>query len=130
MAAATVILIGFPIMRWLSSQPTTTAPLATGPVAPPSAGAQGYLNAAVRHFERGEFQECVEAAKAAIAIDAKSASAHNNAAACYGSLGKLDEEIEHATEALRIDPNHSMAKSNLLWAIEQKRIREQANAPK
>ena len=50
------------------------------------------------------------------------ADAYNNIAAAYSALHLWDFAIAAAQEALRIRPDYQLARNNLNWALEQKRL--------
>ena len=50
------------------------------------------------------------------------AEAHNNLAAGLTSLRKWDEAIAEARKALQLKPDFPLARNNLAWALEQKRL--------
>jgi Flp pilus assembly protein TadD len=81
--------------------------------------ADAALALSVHHANARRFQECIDAARQAIALRPDSADAHNNLGYCYGGLGKWDEGIASAREALRLRPDFQTAKNNLLWMVRE-----------
>ena len=127
------VVLGYPLVRWVvnrNQNPPAPATAGPAPAAPAAGTPQYYVNLSVQHYQAGRFQECIDAAKRAVELKPDSADAFNNMAACFGSLGRFDEEIQSAQEALRIDPTHGLARNNLVWALQQKKLRETGPSPK
>ena len=104
---------------------------APAPAQAPAAGTlQFFLNLSAEDYRGGKFPECIEDAGKAIALDAKSSEAYNNRGACYGSLGMFDEEIASEQESVRLNPGNQLAKNNLDWALQRKKIRDSVREKK
>ena len=52
------------------------------------------------------------------------AEAFNNLAAGYASMRMWNEAIDAAAEAVRLHPDFQLARNNLAWAEEQRRLEE------
>jgi hypothetical protein len=99
--------------------PPASTPTA-GNATPSPVQAESHLNRSVRHCQRQEFAECVNAARAAVKDDPLLPEAWNNAAAGYAGLGLWDDAIRSATQALKLRPDFQLAKNNLAWANQQR----------
>jgi tetratricopeptide (TPR) repeat protein len=80
------------------------------------ARADQLVNLSLEHFRAGRFEQSIDVAKQAVAIDPRSAEAYNNMAAAYNSLGRWSDGIEAAKKALTINPGFQVAKNNLAYA--------------
>lgn len=60
-----------------------------------------------------KFEECIAAAKKAIALRSDYPEAYNNIAAAYVALHRWDEAIQAASEAVRLNPGYELARKNL-----------------
>ena len=97
----------------------------------PAAGTtQFFLNLSADDYRTGKFPECIDDAGKAIAMDPKSSEAYNNRGACYGSLGMFDEEIASEQQSVRLNPGNQLAKNNLDWALQRKKIRDSVREKK
>jgi tetratricopeptide (TPR) repeat protein len=72
-----------------------------------------YLKLSVLYYETGRYEDCINAARAALKINPDLAEAYANIASAYHTMGKLDETIAALEEEVRINPNLRSAKSNL-----------------
>jgi tetratricopeptide (TPR) repeat protein len=86
---------------------------ATAPEGPKSL--KYYLSLSLSECRAGRNQECVDASKAALELDANSAIAYNNLAVGYAGLGAWDDAVIAARNAVRIDPGMQLAQNNLAW---------------
>jgi tetratricopeptide (TPR) repeat protein len=82
--------------------------------------AANFLNTSFRHYEAGDFQGSVDAARMALRLRPDYAEAYNNIAAGLASLKRWDEAIQAAREALRVNPDFPLARNNLAWAEAEK----------
>src|SRR5262245_49716316 len=110
--AALIVLaiVAYPAARWMG--------VGGDPVA--SGSRRSLLQQSVEHYTAGRYDEAVQAAKAAIAENAKSAEAYNNLAVSYLGLRRYDEGIEAAQTAIRLQPDNQLAKNNLAWIEREK----------
>jgi tetratricopeptide (TPR) repeat protein len=76
-------------------------------------GPEEQLHISAEFCRAGKFQECIDAARKALALRPDYAEAYNNIAAAYTSLRRWDEGIQAATEAIRLKPDFELAKKNL-----------------
>lgn len=91
---------------------------------------QYFLNLSAEDYRTGKFPECIDDAGKAIQLDPQDAAGYNNKGACYGSLGMFDEEIQAEQEAVRLNPANQLAKNNLDWALQRKKIRDSVREKK
>jgi len=117
-AVAIVVLLTYPVVRWMISGEGGTA--VTG-----SAAGAKELQLSFEYYRDGRYQDAIAAAKAAIAANPSSANAYNNLAVSYMGLHQVDDAIHAAQEAIRLDPNFQLAKNNLAW-FQQERLRSGA----
>ena len=82
---------------------------------------EDFLSASLRYHQAGQYNESIEAARAALRLRPGYAEAYNNLAAAYESMEKWDEAIAAASEAVRLKPDFELARNNLAWARQQKR---------
>ena len=83
---------------------------------------EDFLNRSLAAYRAGNFQQCIDEARAALKLKPDYAEAYNNIAAGYQSLGRWDDAIQAASEAVRLKPDFQLAKNNLAYAQEQKRL--------
>jgi tetratricopeptide (TPR) repeat protein len=91
---------------------------------------QYFLNLSAEEYRAGKFPECIADAAKAIDLDPQNAAGYNNKGACYGSLGMFAEEIQAEQEAIRLNPANQLAKNNLNWALERKKVRDSVREKK
>jgi protein O-mannosyl-transferase len=82
------------------------------------------LQLSLLYHEAGRFQECIAAAKRAIAIKPDFPEAYNNLAAAYEGLKQWDDAIAAAQQAIKLKPDFQLAKNNLAYSLQQKRLAE------
>ena len=70
----------------------------------------------------GRFDAAIDTAHHAVLLDPSSADGYNNLAAGYAAVGMWDEAIDSALTALQIRQDYPLARNNLAWALEQKRL--------
>jgi len=91
------------------------------PPAPLKPGtADYYLDQSLKYYQAGAFQQSIDSARRALAIDPAMAAAYNNIAASYASLKMWDRAIESAQKALQLKPDFQLARNNLNWALNGK----------
>jgi hypothetical protein len=95
-----------------------------GPAVSPPRTPEYFLNQSLAHYQAGEFDDCIAAAKEALKLKPDMAEAFNNIAACYASMRMWKEAIGAAAEAVRLKPDFQVARNNLAWADEQRRLEE------
>jgi tetratricopeptide (TPR) repeat protein len=91
--------------------------------AEPSSGLatpEALLQLSHRLYGERKYQECILAARQALALKPDYADAFNNLAAAYNALGMWDDGIHAAMEAVRLSPDNQLARNNLLWGMAQK----------
>jgi Flp pilus assembly protein TadD len=76
-------------------------------------GAQGHLDLAYEHNERGEFAEALIECDAALAADPGPAEAHNLRGMVLEALGRPDEALEAYRTAVELEPEFGDARENL-----------------
>lgn len=101
-------------------RPPASAPITTGTSAGPS-GDPSSLS--LRHCQRREFTECVNAARAALEENPLSPEAWNNAAVGYAGLGLWHDAVQHASRAVALRPDFQLARNNLAWASRERALR-------
>lgn len=82
--------------------------------------ASDLINASLAAYRAGRFEESIDLAKRALAVDPHSAEAWNNIGAGYGALQQWDRAIAAEQQALNLNPNLQIAKNNLRWYQAQK----------
>lgn len=81
------------------------------------AKAAAFLNISLARFNEGDFVQCIEAARQALALLPHYAEAYNNIGIAYVKLGQLEEGIAAYRKALEINPDYQLAKNNLAEAL-------------
>jgi tetratricopeptide (TPR) repeat protein len=110
-AIVALVLVVYPAVRWVMSR--------SGGTTPPAAGV-ATLQLSYEHYQARRYDEAVATAKAVIATNPTSADAYNNLAVSYLALQKYDDAIRAAREAIRLRPDFQLAKSNLVWILQEK----------
>jgi protein O-mannosyl-transferase len=87
--------------------------------------ADDYVNLSLAHYRKGNYEDCIQAAREALKRQPRYAVAFNNIAAAYAAMHNWDRAIEAAREALKIMPGFELAQNNLAWAESQKRLEKQ-----
>lgn len=72
--------------------------------------------------QQGRYEESIAAAHQALELDARSAEAWNNIAAAYEAMGAWDRAIDAAQKAIALKPGFQLAKNNLAWSEQQKKL--------
>lgn len=103
-------------------------------VAKTAPNVNNYLALSVRYYEAQRYQDCIDAARAALKVNPNQAEAYANIAAAYHTMGNhLDETIAALQEEVRLNPNLPAGKANLDIELAEKRERSgstpDANAP-
>ncbi len=78
------------------------------------------LERSVAAYRAGQFRECIDLARLALARQPGYAEAYNNLAAGFIGLGQWDDGIAAAEDALRLNPDLVSARNNLAYARRQK----------
>jgi tetratricopeptide (TPR) repeat protein len=111
LAVLACVLVAFPLAHsWIAREPRV------------SEIPEDFVALSMRQYQAHQFRECIESAQAALKLEPGLAIAFNNMGACYGALGLLDEAIRSDAEAVRLQPDYQLAKNNLAWALDQKRL--------
>ncbi len=103
---------------------SATAVLAGAWHGPANNPAAPFINASLAAYQAGRYEQSIDAAKQALAVDANSAEAWNNLGAGYGALGQWDRGIAAEQQALLRNPKLQIAGNNLRWFQ-----RQQAQTP-
>lgn len=119
--AGIALLLAYPLILLFVDR---GAPAADTP--PTAAGTPAsLLNQSLQHYEAGQYQESIAAARELLKMAPDSAEAYNNLAVAYLRLGSWDEARRNAQEAIRLNPDFALARNNLAW-IEQERAKASA----
>jgi tetratricopeptide (TPR) repeat protein len=84
--------------------------------------AAGWVNLSQTYYGQGKYLESVAAAQTAAYLKPDMPEAHNNLGAAYAALHLWDLAIQADLEAVRLNPNMALARNNLAWATEQRRL--------
>src|SRR5262249_4627353 len=120
-AGIAAALVGYPVVRQLRREPAgqeradVERQLLT-------IRTNDYVWLSYQAYSMGRFDAAIDAAHRAVILDPSSADGYNNLAAGYAALGMWDEAIESALAALQIRPDYTLARNNLAWAQQQKRL--------
>ncbi|HEU0123618.1 MAG TPA: hypothetical protein VFQ91_24010 [Bryobacteraceae bacterium] len=111
-------------LRMAPGDETSTAYLRRQDAAPtPADTPESLLSRSLTLYNLGRFEECIQAARAALRLRPGYAEAHNNISAAYNAMKQWDDGIRAADDALRINPSYELARNNRKWAISQKEAR-------
>jgi len=80
-----------------------------------------YLNLSHTYYKAGNWQECINSAKKAIALKPNGPGAYNNICSACIHLKKYDEAIKSCNKAIELLPDYQLAKNNLDWAKNSKK---------
>lgn len=80
---------------------------------------EAYLDLSLRYYQAKEFQQSIDAAKAAVALKPDYEAAYSNICAAYNELGQFAEGKKAGEAAIRLNPNDPMAKANLAWSVSE-----------
>lgn len=98
---------------WHNLQWLLAARLAAKPTA------ESYKAEAITSYLEGNYRECVDLSRRALALYPEYTRALVMQSICYRQLGMTTEAIASAREALRIEPDSSAAEDSLRRALEQ-----------
>jgi protein O-mannosyl-transferase len=98
------------------------AKLAQSHASPVASTVNGWVQRSLELNRAGRYTESREAAAEAVKLDPRSAEAWNNIAAAEEAMHHWDAAIEAAGKALAIRPDFQLARNNLTWSEEQKRL--------
>ena len=79
-----------------------------------------FLDLSLTYYHAGNYEESVDAARAALRLRPNYAEAWNNIAAARQFQERWDDAIQAAEAALRIKPDFPLAKNNLAFSRQQK----------
>jgi protein O-mannosyl-transferase len=91
---------------------TALSTLGDGTSAPAMSPAAS-IDASLAAYRAGRFQESIDEAQKALAVDPRSAAAWTNIGAAYGGLRRWDTAIDAEQKAIALDPGLDIAKNNL-----------------
>jgi len=77
---------------------------------------ENFLELSLQFYNRGEYQQCIDACNEAIKLKPDYAEAYNNICSAYNALKMWDKGAEACKKALKIRPDYELAKNNLKWA--------------
>lgn len=97
---------------------------------PAAASLQELLNLSSEYYRTNKLAECVDAAGQATRLDPHNSNAFNNLGVCYAAVGLFDRAIQVEQEAVRLDSENQLAKNNLAYSLQQKKIRDAVSAKK
>ena len=101
------------IAKRFQSDPAAAVAQAQAPPPIEQASPEAMLHESAGLCREGKFEECIAAAKKAIALRPNYPEAYNNIAAAYVALHRWDEAIQAAGEAVRLNPDYELARKNL-----------------
>jgi len=74
---------------------------------------ENLINLSLFYYTNGRYQDCVDAAKAALKLNPRSDVACNNICSAYNMLGMWDQAIEAGEAGLSINPGSELLQNNL-----------------
>jgi len=75
-----------------------------------------WLNRSLAFYNQGKYEDCIAAARQALALRPNYGAAWNNITAGYNAQGKWAEGVQAGEMAVKLDPASDLAKNNLAWA--------------
>ena len=84
--------------------------------------ADAWLGLSLSYYQQQRYMESIGAAQTAVNLRPGFAEAYTNIGAAYSALHLWDLAIQSAQQALTLKPEVTLAKNNLAWALEQKRL--------
>lgn len=84
--------------------------------------ADAWLGLSLSYYQQQRYLESIGAAQTAVNLRPGFAEAYTNIGAAYSALHLWDLAIQSAQQALTLEPEVTLAKNNLAWALEQKRL--------
>jgi 4-amino-4-deoxy-L-arabinose transferase-like glycosyltransferase len=78
---------------------------------------ENLLNLSVSYMHAKRYEDCIAAAKKALALRPEYADAYNNICVANNMLGRFLDGKEAGEEAVRIAPNVELFQSNLKWSL-------------
>jgi tetratricopeptide (TPR) repeat protein len=81
-----------------------------------------WLAQSLEYYRQSKFIESAFAAQTAANLQPDLPEAWNNVGAAYAALHLWDAAIQADQQALRLKPDFQLARNNLAWATEQKRL--------
>jgi hypothetical protein len=79
--------------------------------------AENFLNLSASYIHAKRYEDCIAAAKKALALRPEYADAYNNICVADNMLGRFLDGKEAGEEAVRIAPNVELFQSNLKWSL-------------
>lgn len=110
--------------NWLAKAPGIRAPAPVTAQAVPGVAGQGapvatepmLIEQSLAFYRAHQYQQCVNAAMAAVRLKPSSATAWNNIGACYCGLQAWEKAVPALEQAIHFQPDFQLAKNNLAWA--------------
>lgn len=93
-----------------------------GPADSPPKTAAAWIDVSLGLYQSGRYQESLEAAHKALALDPRSPEAWNNVAASEQAMQHWDSAIAAAQKALDLRPDFQLARNNLAYALQQRAL--------
>lgn len=81
---------------------------------------ENFLDLSLQFYNRGEYQQCIDACNEALKLKPDYAEAYNNICSAYNAMKMWDKGAEACEKALKIRPDYELAKNNLKWAKSNK----------
>jgi len=81
---------------------------------------ENFLDLSLQFYNRGEYQQCIDACNEALKLKPDYAEAYNNICSAYNAMKMWDKGVEACENALKIRPEYELAKNNLNWAKSNK----------
>lgn len=106
-------------------EPSVKSPPAQSGALPRNAAAMTpaqWLDQSLDYYRQSKFLESAFAAQTAANLKPDLPEAWNNVGAAYAALHLWDAAIQADQQALRLKPDFQLARNNLAWATEQKRL--------
>lgn len=82
---------------------------------------EAWLDLSLTHYNRGDYQKCIDACNEALKLKPDYAEAWNNICSAYNAMSMWEEGIAACEKALQINPTFERAANNLKWAQSQKK---------
>ena len=87
---------------------------------PPDTTAAFWINQSLQQYRAGAYQQSIQSAQRALALDPKSAEAYNNIGAANGAMQQWEQAVSNEQQALRLQPGMQIAQNNLAAFLQKK----------
>ena len=77
---------------------------------------ESLLQLSLTHYQAGDYEKSIEAARSALKLRPYYDLAYNNICAAYNKLEEWDKAVEAGESAVKLNPGNQLARNNLAFA--------------